>query len=109
MTKVKLLDKNKVGWYKLPMQISKISSKNQITLSKNLLDQLSLGAGDRILINIESNGNIYLRPIHRDPISIIAKRAGIYARTLAKDKKKLSDSQISQVTSQIVAKELANE
>jgi len=90
------------------MQIAKISSKNQITLTKDLLDQLSLSAGDRVLLELDSQGGALLKPVYSNPLSIISKTSKMYAKTLAKGKKKLTDSQISDVTARLVAKELAH-
>ena len=90
------------------MQISKISSKNQITLTKDLLDHLAIGAGDRVLIDLVPDSGAFLRPIHRDPIEYIAKNAELYAKRIPKSKRGATDQQIIEATKKIVARELAN-
>lgn len=90
------------------MQVSKISSKNQITLTKDLLDKLSLGPGDRVLLEVIPQGGAVLKPVYSNPLSIISKTSKVYAKTLAKGKKKLTDKQITDITARAIAKELVN-
>lgn len=48
------------------MAISTITSKGQITISKEIRDELGLKPGDRLNIVKESKGELSVRPINRD-------------------------------------------
>jgi len=50
----------------LLMPISTITSKGQITIPKEIRDEMGLKPGDRVNILKESTGELSVRPINRD-------------------------------------------
>lgn len=82
------------------MQTVKISSKNQITLSRNLLDFIGAQRGDRLLVEVEGE-KIVARPIQT---SITDQVSG--ALKVKPSLRGLPFEKVLEETKRIVAREL---
>ena len=73
-----------------------------------MLDRLKVGAGDRVLVGIDE-GMFYLRPLHKDPIAYLAKKAEIFGRSIPKSKRGATDRQIMDATAKLVVRKIAHD
>jgi len=85
------------------MNIVTVSSQRQITIPKQVLDQLLVSKKDKLLLNIEDS-QLVLKPIGK---SIVEKLSGSLAEYIPKNKRKTSFKKIMTQTQKIAAKELA--
>ncbi len=44
------------------MGITKVSSKGQITIPKEIRDELNLGSGDKVLVELDTQG-VFIKPL----------------------------------------------
>lgn len=87
------------------MNIVTISSKNQITLPKDLLASLGVGVKSQLLIDKESE-NIVLKPLKK---SIVEEVGGSLRKYIDPKKLGVPFSEIMEETKKIVARKLAEE
>lgn len=87
------------------MNIVKISSKNQITIPKEVLESLGVESQSRLLLQKES-GNIVLKPIKG---SIVEELGGSLKKYTKPSMLGVPFSKIMEVTKKRVAKKLAEE
>lgn len=85
------------------MNIATVSSKRQITLSKNELELINLEKGGK-LIKYVKNGRIILEPLKT---SIVKQVAGSLSKYVEPSLKGKSFEEIMRVTRKKVARELA--
>ena len=64
--------------------LATITSKGQVTVPKNIRDQLNIQAGTQLDFTLNNDGTISVRPLNRTALSIIGilKRPGQKAATI---------------------------
>lgn len=80
-----------------------LSSKNQITFPKLILDMLGIESGEKLLVQVESN-QIVVKPVGKSVVDLLAKSIKV-----SKGKKGISFQKIRLTTQKIVAKKLATQ
>lgn len=78
-----------------------LSSKNQITFPRFILDMLEIESGDKLLVETENN-QIVVKPVGKSIIDLLVKSIKV-----SKDKKGISFKKVRLTTQKIVAKKLA--
>lgn len=83
--------------------ITTVSSKNQITLPKALLEQVNLKSGDKLLIDPKGKG-IFLRPVGASLVENVFASVKVTAK-----KRNIPFRQVMAETKKLVAKKLVQE
>lgn len=61
-----------------------LSSKGQLTIPRNLRDQLGLTAGSRLQVSVDAQGRLMLVPAHHEPDELLHNRPQV-TRVLSLD------------------------
>lgn len=87
------------------MKIVTLSSKNQITIPKDMLGYLGIQKQSKLMIDYREN-EMVIKPLRS---SIVSQTAGSLTKYVAKNKLGKSWNEIMKQTKNIVAKKLATE
>ena len=74
--------------------LATITSKGQVTVPKNIRDQLNIQAGTQLDFTVNNDGTISVRPLNRTALSIVGilKRPGQKAVTIEQMNDAISDA-----------------
>lgn len=86
------------------MNIVTVSSKNQITIPKQMLRRMKIASHRRLVVEQKKHNVIVLRPLTK---SIVEEVGGSLSKYLAVRKRAVSFSHILKTTKEITSKKLA--